>query len=786
LIQHFKRSFPSYNIIMSSKRKKSSLSQSSQSGSEASDPGKDLAKKKLKGNDSSSGSSDEGSGSGSSSDSGTARSRSGSKSRSASPASSKGSPAGSDSGTEGSGGGAKKSDTNRKGSGSSGSGNNSSDSGKSKKLMKASKRKPSSNMVTSTLSQESDSEEEGEKQRDSRRRKKSGSSGRSNAGSSEDGEESWEKFDDGFDEDLIGDDEDRQRLEEMTEREREEELFKRAEKREEMKKRFEITKKLKLQQKNKKDKDDENIEENSGSDEKTYNQLENNIGPASRKKNYEEKYDKKFSALNELKAKREEKERKERERKLKESSKSNKNKSKNLSESESGSDLEKLGKKNSSSKKKILKASDIYSSSSDEDGKGEDRRKSSSSSSSSSSSVSSISSGESDTERQKSKKVVKKARSIETVEELERIRLSRYKLEKFVHLPIFKRTVVGCFVRIGIGKNNVENKPVYRVAEITEVCETAKTYSVGKSRTNVGFRLRISKDERVFRAEFVSNQKYTESEFFWWKNKCEDDHVELPNVQCIDNKANDIEKALNYRFSSMDVDKILASKEKFVKHPVNYAVYKTKLLKDKIQAQDMGQDEEVEKVTKQLEQLEERAEELDKKRTASISTISLINDRNRKANVVKAEKAIMEEVRRAKIEGQKDDPFTRRKSRPKLPTAKKETDGDEMVMTSELLLKLEQDKKKVEDIKVEEKTVKKLPKALEVKIPKALTEKPVFKNDLFDAHDFDVEVNVNEIQDMSVPVSINLKPVTTSTPASTGPTKRSLKIDEWKKKRGII
>ena len=145
-----------------------------------------------------------------------------------------------------------------------------------------------------------------------------------------------------------------------------------------MKKRFEITKKLKLQQKNKKDKDDENIEENSGSDEKTYNQLENNIGPASRKKNYEEKYDKKFSALNELKAKREEKERKERERKLKESSKSNKNKSKNLSESESGSDLEKLGKKNSSSKKKILKASDIYSSSSDEDGKGEDSRKSSS------------------------------------------------------------------------------------------------------------------------------------------------------------------------------------------------------------------------------------------------------------------------------------------------------------------------------------------------------------------------------------------------------------------------
>ena len=39
----------------------------------------------------------------------------------------------------------------------------------------------------------------------------------------------------------------------------------------------------------------------------------------------------------------------------------------------------------------------------------------------------------------------------------------------------------------------------------------------------------------------------------------------------------------------------------------------------------------------QLTELEERAEELDKKRTSSIATVALINDRNRKANVSKAE-----------------------------------------------------------------------------------------------------------------------------------------------------
>ena len=127
------------------------------------------------------------------------------------------------------------------------------------------------------------------------------------------------------------------------------------------------------------------------------------------------------------------------------------------------------------------------------------RRKSSSSSSSSSSSVSSISSGESDTERHKSNKVVKKARVIDTRAELEKIRLFRFKIDKFVHLPIFKKTVVGCFARIGIGHNKEKNVPVYRVAEITDVCETFKTYNIGKARTNVGLRLRTSKQERVFR-----------------------------------------------------------------------------------------------------------------------------------------------------------------------------------------------------------------------------------------------------------------------------------------------
>lgn len=74
-------------------------------------------------------------------------------------------------------------------------------------------------------------------------------------------EEDEEEFDDGLDENLIGDEADRARLEKMTEKEREQELFNRIEKREVLKTRFDIEKKLRLakkqEQRKKKDKDPE-------------------------------------------------------------------------------------------------------------------------------------------------------------------------------------------------------------------------------------------------------------------------------------------------------------------------------------------------------------------------------------------------------------------------------------------------------------------------------------------------------------------------------------------------
>ena len=61
----------------------------------------------------------------------------------------------------------------------------------------------------------------------------------------------------------------------------------------------------------------------------------------------------------------------------------------------------------------------------------------------------------------------------------------------------------------------------------------------------------------------------------------------------VEDKCEAIRKALTYRFSSADVDKILASKEKFTQNPHNYAMTKAKLQKEREQHLGAGNQEEV-------------------------------------------------------------------------------------------------------------------------------------------------------------------------------------------------
>ncbi|XP_030374033.1 RNA polymerase-associated protein Rtf1 [Scaptodrosophila lebanonensis] len=638
-------------------------------------------------------------------------------------------------------------------------------------------------------------------------------SGKSNSSSASDSSSSSSsssdsEFDDGYDDDLMGDEEDRKRLNGLSEKERETEIFKRIEQRDLMRTRWEIERKLKLARRGeknekskskserakKKSKNKEKIkkakdlipptpvsplpqnEPNTNNTEmrtlaKSPSPILSNREVASmsgalggsadgspdeqaaggvsdyfdhkerskeRKKNVEANKtdDKRSNAMALLKAKREGKAKREEEE------------AKRQAERERDDEKEELESVSGCKSAVKLKASEIYSDDSGSSDWDEDEKPTGKRSRSNSSKATS--------ESEDDEKATKSPVFITTREDLNKLRLSRFKMERFVNLPIFENTVINCFVRISIGNNG--QKPVYRVAEIVGVVETGKIYTLGTTRTNRGLRLKHGTQERVFRLEFISNQEFTENEFNKWFEVCQQQKVPMPTVDLIDIKQNDIKKALNYEFKDEDVDKIVEEKNRFRNRPTNYAMKKTCLMKERDAAMLRGDYDIAQDLGQQIEELESRASELDKKRSSSLSLISYINDRNRKRNVEDAEKAIMEEARANK--GMKiSDPFTRRITQPRMGFKGSKKDEDDV-----------------------------LPAPLPPPPPgkkrpnEAPTTKPTDSKDysLYSLHDFDIDL------DVPLPVnSANAVPKPANKPSETV-SKRSLNLEDYKKKRGLI
>lgn len=157
-----------------------------------------------------------------------------------------------------------------------------------------------------------------------------------------------------------------------------------------------------------------------------------------------------------------------------------------------------------------------------------------------------------------------------------------------------------------------------------------------------------------------------------------------------------------------------------------------------------------------LQELEERANELDKRRSSSISLISYINNRNRKKNVEEAEKAIIEEAKANK--GLKfSDPFTRRSTKPKMAFRSAQEPEDEIIMAPEM------------------------PKMSKLKEKR--NEEQSSSENLYSLHDFEIDLSL----DVDLPTAnVNALPKPVEKMQDSGPKIRTLNLEAYKKKRGLI
>lgn len=307
---------------------------------------------------------------------------------------------------------------------------------------------------------------------------------------------------------------------------------------------------------------------------------------------------------------------------------------------------------------------------------------------------------------------------------------------------------------------------------------------------------RHGNQERVFRLEFVSNQRFTETEFSRWKEECESHGIPLPTLEEVDTKAKQFNEAQHYMYNEEDIDKIVAEKQKFRKTPFNYAQKKNHLMRSKEIAEQKGNLEEAEKLRGELDDLEEKAQQLDKVRSKNLSAISYINERNRKRNIVEAEKAAAEEMN---VE-QKADPFTRRKTLPQLVSMANKTfpssvtqeknegntegaafAGMPQSTSTDGASSSSQPTDTVDGSDIER--LSQIPPAGAAHQPP--DRKPSQSEDLFSAHNFDITINL----DIPAPGTESRPVVATPRPANNerdGAPRRSLNLEDYKKRRGLI
>lgn len=267
---------------------------------------------------------------------------------------------------------------------------------------------------------------------------------------------------------------------------------------------------------------------------------------------------------------------------------------------------------------------------------------------------------------------------------------------------------------------------------------------------------------------------------------------------------------------------IVAEKERFKNKPTNFAVKKTQLMKEKEFAEMNGDHDKAIEIGREIDRLEEESKKLDKKRTQSIASISFINERNRMRNIKEAERAIAESAKEA--QNQKDDPFTRRKCAPTMIHVfnKNKSNQSHPIEANEQSKELDSQKSS-KDLSESNENIDMIDSAINTNknIPScglSLNNQSKSTNntsqnnedntDMFSVHDFDIKIDFENLdfglnnnnnsssissQNSSLLFSglSNNKPngfsVARSNPLpNSGTNRRSLNLDEYKKKKGLI
>ena len=248
-----------------------------------------------------------------------------------------------------------------------------------------------------------------------------------------------------------------------------------------------------------------------------------------------------------------------------------------------------------------------------------------------------------------------------------KMQVTRMQLDKWMEDPIFDQILPHCLVRFPDSqRDGVKYYAVGEAARI-EVKEPRKEYAMpeSKKRTRKYLVLRSGNSEKMLSLAMVSNSPFTVQEFDSYLERLESKGAPIPTQAMRDLVISNIKKAENFRYSAEDIARMVEEKKKAKRTPVNIAMEKEKLIAQRNYARQQGNEQEAQSFQERIGELEAMQDRL-RKESRRDGGLASVNKRNAMTNFMKQLRGVGNSgMAGASATGNTVDLFSRRQTRPR-------------------------------------------------------------------------------------------------------------------------
>ncbi|KAK7259007.1 hypothetical protein RIF29_24601 [Crotalaria pallida] len=250
--------------------------------------------------------------------------------------------------------------------------------------------------------------------------------------------------------------------------------------------------------------------------------------------------------------------------------------------------------------------------------------------------------------------------NIPTFEDIKEITIRRSKLVKWLNEPFFDDLIVGCFVRVGIGRS--DSGPVYRLCMVQNVDggDPNRPYKV-ENRVTHKYLVCVWGSEnsaKRFQVAVISDSAPLEKEFRQLLREVERTCSQMPSKMNVLEKRDAIRRTNTYVYSAATVKQMLEEKKSASSRPLNIAVEKDRLKNQLEIAKSKNDEAEMDRIFAKLQELEA----LRQARESDTKAIRLA-EMNRKNKVENFKNSSEHKNINAKAGEEGYDPFSRRWTR---------------------------------------------------------------------------------------------------------------------------